>query len=31
MVTPHRITQIQVARIGGRANHGATNRTGGRA
>ncbi len=28
MVTPHRITQAQITRIGGRANHGTTNRTG---
>jgi len=31
MVTPHRITQVQIARIGRGANHSTTNRTGGRA
>jgi len=29
MITPHRITQVQVARVRGRANHSATHRTGG--
>jgi len=31
MVTPHRVTQIQIARIGGRADHGTANSTGSRA
>jgi hypothetical protein len=29
MVTPHRVTQAQIARIGGRTNHSTTHRTGG--
>jgi hypothetical protein len=28
MILPYRITQIQIARIGGRANHGTTHRAG---
>ena len=31
MVAPHRITQIQIARIGGRADHSAANSAGSRA
>jgi hypothetical protein len=29
MVPPYRVTQVQVARIGGCTDHGATNRTSG--
>ena len=30
MVTPHRVTQIQIARIGGRTDHRTANRANGR-